>query len=140
MRAIWSEDEATFHGRFVDFDRIWSWPKPVQVPHPPVLIGGDGPGTLDRVLEDGDGWMPNYPRELAHLERRMADLAERAADRGRGRVPVTVFLAPADVDVLTALEALGVERSLLRLPPGPIERAEATLASYLPLLALDPTV
>lgn len=46
MQAIWTEDEATYHGDFVNFDAIWSWPKPVQRPYPPVLVGGDGAGTL----------------------------------------------------------------------------------------------
>ena len=55
MQAIWTEDEATFHGEHVNFDRIWSWPKPAQKPWPPVLIGGGGPTVLDRVLDYGDG-------------------------------------------------------------------------------------
>src|SRR4051794_6543777 len=42
MKAIWTQDEAEYHGRLVDFDPIWSWPKPVQQPHPPVLVGGNG--------------------------------------------------------------------------------------------------
>ena len=57
MRAIWSEDEATFHGRFVNFDRIWSWPKPVQAPMP-VFVGGNSPGAEDRALRAGTGWAP----------------------------------------------------------------------------------
>src|SRR2546429_42399 len=59
MKTIWTEDEAEYHGRYVDFDPIWSWPKPVQKPHPPVLVGGNGEKVLDRVLAFGDGWMPN---------------------------------------------------------------------------------
>ena len=58
MKEIWTKEEAEFHGQFVNFDRIWSHPKPVQKPHPPVVMGGDGPGTFDRVVEFGDGWMP----------------------------------------------------------------------------------
>ena len=62
MKAIWTQDEASYHGRFVDFDRIWSWPKPAQKPHPPVLVGGNGPTVLDRVLAFGDVWFPNWSR------------------------------------------------------------------------------
>jgi hypothetical protein len=57
MREIWAEDEATFHGRFVNFDRIWSWPKPVQDPMP-VFIGGNSPGSEERALRAGTGWSP----------------------------------------------------------------------------------
>ena len=60
MKAIWTEDEASYQGEFVDFERIWSWPKPAQRPHPPILVGGNGPTVLDRVLRFGDAWFPNY--------------------------------------------------------------------------------
>jgi probable F420-dependent oxidoreductase len=58
MKEIWTRDRAEFHGRFVNFDPIYQWPKPVQKPHPPVLIGGSGPHVLERVIAYGDGWMP----------------------------------------------------------------------------------
>ena len=57
MQALWTQDEAEFHGRHVDFERVWMWPKPVQRPHPPILVGGYGQGMLDRVVEFGDGWL-----------------------------------------------------------------------------------
>src|SRR5437016_11340399 len=59
MKAIWTEDEAEYHGQHVSFDPIWSWPKPVQEPHPPVLVGGNGKKVLDRVVACGDEWMPD---------------------------------------------------------------------------------
>src|SRR5438067_39900 len=59
MKAIWTQDEAEYHGEHVDFDPIWSWPKPVQEPHPPVLIGGNGEKVIDRVVAFGHEWMPN---------------------------------------------------------------------------------
>jgi probable F420-dependent oxidoreductase len=59
MKAIWTRDEAEYHGTHVDFDPIWCWPKPLQEPHPPVIVGGSGPKVLDRVLAFGDEWMPN---------------------------------------------------------------------------------
>ena len=58
MKEMWTKDEAEFHGEFVNFDKSWSQPKPVQKPHPPILMGGDGPTTFDRVLDYCDGWMP----------------------------------------------------------------------------------
>jgi probable F420-dependent oxidoreductase len=60
MQAIWTQDEASYSGKFVNFDRIWSWSKPAQRPYPPVRVGGDGPTVLDPVLAFGDGWFPNY--------------------------------------------------------------------------------
>jgi len=78
MKAIWTEDEASYHGEHVNFDRIWSWPKPAQRPHPPVLVGGNGPTVLDRVLRFGDAWMPNYLGETEDLLKRARELWERA--------------------------------------------------------------
>jgi probable F420-dependent oxidoreductase len=111
MKEIWTQDEAQFHGEHVDFDPIWSWPKPLQQPHPPVLVGGIGEKVLDRVLEYGDEWMPNRaePHELAP---RIAELRERA---GR-HVPVTYYAAPPEDAFLEGLAAAGVDRVLLDLP------------------------
>ena len=77
MREIWAEDEATFHGRFVDFDRIWSWPKPVQSPMP-VFVGGNSPGAEERALRSGTGWAPLHipgtaDRVRAYLEAAAAE-------------------------------------------------------------------
>ncbi|WP_214400981.1 LLM class F420-dependent oxidoreductase [Pseudonocardia lacus] len=116
MKEIWTADEAQFHGRFVDFDPIWSWPKPVRVP--PILIGGGGPTVLDRVLEYGDGWVPlRVP--LSGLEEfggRIAELRDRAAGAGRGHLPVTVYGAVPKPEALQSYAAVGVDRVLFELP------------------------
>src|SRR3954463_11897620 len=75
-REIWTNDGASSHGKYVDFDRIWSWPKPAQKPWPPILVGGGGPGVLDRGLAWGDGWVP--PGHDARLLPRVAELRARA--------------------------------------------------------------
>jgi probable F420-dependent oxidoreductase len=120
MKAIWTEDEASFEGEHVSFERIWSWPKPAQRPHPPVLVGGYGPTVLDRVLAFGDAWFPNYgPPDL--LER--ADELRARADRP---IEVQVMGVPADARVLAELERAGVRRAVHWLPSagrGPLERA-----------------
>jgi probable F420-dependent oxidoreductase len=116
LREIWTKDEPEFHGEFVDFDPIWSWPKPVRTP--PVLIGGEGPTVLDRVLSHGDAWLPRRISrdELDAFAGRVAELRRRATDAGRGHIPVTVFGAVPDRAMLEAYAAVGVDRVLYELP------------------------
>lgn len=120
MREIWTTDEAEFHGRFVEFSPIWSWPKPVRVP--PVLIGGGGPTVLDRVLAHGDGWIPlRVPLSgLDAFAARIAELQQRAADAKRDRVPVTLYGAASTPAALESYAVAGVDRLLFELTdPGP---------------------
>lgn len=121
MREIWTTDEASYRGRFVAFDPLWSWPKPVQQPHPPVLVGGNGPGSEDRVLAFGDGWLPQCGplSSVEELTERIATLRRRAADLGRETVPVTLFGAIPDARMLRAFAHAGVDRCLLTLRHGP---------------------
>jgi probable F420-dependent oxidoreductase len=131
MKEIWTAEEASYEGEFVKFDRIWSWPKPAQRPHPPILVGGDGPTVMDRVLAFGDAWMPNYAPE---------GILERAAElRARADRPVSlqVMGVPADPKVLEAYAAAGFDRALHWLPSaprGPVEREldafEKAIAEY----------
>ena len=80
MKAIWTEDEAEYHGEYVDFDPIWSWPKPAQKPHPPILVGGNGRTVLERVLAYGDEWMPNRVGDEDQPRARIAKLQRRARE------------------------------------------------------------
>jgi probable F420-dependent oxidoreductase len=120
MKAIWMQDEASYHGKHVDFDRIWSWPKPAQRPHPPVLVGGNGPTVLDRVLSFGDAWLPNNTGE---------DLLARARElwaRADRPIEVIVMGAPAKAAVLDEFAKAGVRRVVRWIPSatlGPVERA-----------------
>jgi probable F420-dependent oxidoreductase len=120
MKAIWTQDEASYHGKHVDFDRIWSWPKPAQRPHPPVLVGGNGPTVLDRVLSFGDAWLPNNTGE---------DLLARARElwaRADRPIEVIVMGAPAKAAVLEEFAKGGVRRVVRWIPSatlGPVERA-----------------
>jgi probable F420-dependent oxidoreductase len=120
MKAIWTQDEASYHGEHVAFDRIWSWPKPAQRPYPPVLVGGNGPTVLDRVLRVGDAWFPNYGFE---------DLLERIRElRSRAERPIGVMVmgVPAKASVLDELQQAGVQRVVRWVPSagrGPVERA-----------------
>jgi len=118
MKAIWTQEEAEFHGELVNFDKLWAHPKPVQKPHPPIIMGGDAPATFDRVLEYCDGWMPIAARTGPALIDKIAVLQRRAREAGRDprSVPVTAFMAPPDRAALDPLEAAGVERVIFGLP------------------------
>jgi probable F420-dependent oxidoreductase len=131
MKAIWSQEEATYHGKHVNFDRIWSWPKPVQQPHPPILVGGTGPKALDRVLGYGDVWMPNRVAEPAELKLRIAELRERA---GR-HFPVTYFGADPTDEFVSALADAGVDRALLQLPDADADTVLPLVEQYAELAA-----
>src|ERR687894_66752 len=113
MIEIWTKDEPEFHGRFVDFDPIGAWPKPLQKPYPPIYVGGGRP-AFGRTAEFGDAWLANGlpPDELGPL---MAELRKVA---GRD-VPVSVFNASGEPEDLKAYAELGVERVLLSLPTLP---------------------
>ena len=113
MKAIWTQNEASYSGRYVNFDRIWSEPKPVQRPYPPILVGGTGPGVIDRVLKVGDAWFPNYLRSPG-LSERIEELRARA-DRP---VYVDVIGTPPDAAVLEELSKLDVRRASNWLPSG----------------------
>jgi probable F420-dependent oxidoreductase len=124
MKEIWTHDEATYHGEFVNFDRIWSWPKPAQRPHPPVLVGGLGETVLDRVLAFGDAWFPNYGPE--NLLDRVAELRSRA-DR---HIDVMAMGLPPDPAVLESLADAGFQRALHWIPSGNRAVVEPALAQW----------
>src|SRR4051794_384271 len=130
MKQIWTEDEAPSHGEHVTFARIWSWPKPAQRPHPPVLVGGSGPTVLDRVLAFGDAWFPNH-RDLddAHVEELRA-LADRHID-------IDVIGMPPKAEAIEHCARLGVRRTNIWLPTGGrstvehnLEKWEAAIAEF----------
>lgn len=113
MKEIWANEQAEFHGEYVDFDPMFSWPKPV---HPiPVMVGGWGPKTFERVLEYGDGWLPIAGEE--NLAEGISELRERAGHR----VPVIAYAARSKPEVVAALSEAGVDEILLYLPTEPAD-------------------
>ena len=117
IKTIWTEDEASHDGPFVKFDPIWCWPKPVQNPHPPMLLGGETKYTLKRVVDFCDGWFPR-PRGFQDPQARMAEFRQVADEAGRdfATLSTTVFGAPPDDDYLEACKQAGVDRVLFQLP------------------------
>ena len=121
MREIWTKDEAEYSGSLVSFGPIWCWPKPKQRPAPPVLIGGSGPKTLERVVRYGDGWIPPLAW-VGDLAERIATLRRLAAEAGRGPLPVTVMGVKGRPELIRELEGIGVSRVVISLPAaGPDE-------------------
>ena len=118
MKEIWTKDEAEFHGQHVNFDKIWSWPKPAQKPHPPVLLGGESGHTLQRVVDFCDGWFPRG-RAAEVILPALKDLRERAAKAGRDMktISISVFGAKPDELTVESYAAAGITRAILRLPP-----------------------
>jgi alkanesulfonate monooxygenase SsuD/methylene tetrahydromethanopterin reductase-like flavin-dependent oxidoreductase (luciferase family) len=125
MKAIWTQDEAEYHGRYVDFDPIWSWPKPVQKPHPPVLVGGNGPKVLERVVRYGDAWMPNRVETDDEFIARLHELRRLAEEAGREPIPVTMYGASRKPERLARWAENGVTRAVYWVPSaeaGEVER------------------
>ena len=128
MKQIWTADEAEFHGEYVNFDKMWAYPKPLQKPHPPILMGGDGPTTFDRVVEYCDGWMPIGSRNSGgpSLSEKIALLKRQASEAGRDpeSLDITSFGVRPDPELVARLEESGVNRIIFTLPSE--ERAQVT--------------
>jgi len=135
MKEIWTKDEAEFHGELVAFDPVWSFPKPVQKPHPPILMGGDTPRARQRVVDFCDGWMP-IGIQAERVIAGMKDLAERARAAGKRPedFPVTVFGTPANEETLRAYADAGVERVTFWVPPDGREKVLPLLDRFAALV------
>jgi probable F420-dependent oxidoreductase len=124
MKAIWTESKPEYHGEIVDFGTMMTWPKPVQKPHPPVILGGAFPWAARRAIRYGDGWYPNAasgnPEEYMPAFRKMAE----EAGRNPASLPVTLGGAPEDADKLKRFRDLGAARVNVTLMS---EKAEAIL-------------
>ena len=120
MKEIWTQEEAEFHGDFVNFDKMWAYPKPVQRPYPPILMGGDGPTTFDRVVEYCDGWMPIGGRGSggASLAEKIVLLKKQAEEAGRDpdSLNITSFGLRPDSDLIGRMRDAGVDRVIFTLP------------------------
>ncbi|GAB3976892.1 LLM class F420-dependent oxidoreductase [Actinoallomurus acanthiterrae] len=115
MKEIWTRDEADYHGEFVDFHRITSWPKPVQRPHPPILVAGNGPRVAERVIAYGDEWIPMVrPGVLEHIAH-----FKKTARKPERDEPIPVTLFGGDLKDVDAYAAARVDRVLFWIRPTP---------------------
>jgi probable F420-dependent oxidoreductase len=113
MKEIWTREKAEFHGCFVDFDPIYSWPKPAQRPHPPLWLGGWGPTTHERILDHADGWLAPTGIPIDELGRGIEQLEELARRNDRPPVPVIATVFEPGPGELARLAELGVHRTLI---------------------------
>jgi probable F420-dependent oxidoreductase len=125
IKALWTTDPAEYHGRYVDFDSSYLRPKPVQKPHPPILIGGDSDATVKRVIRHHAGWISN-PLPVERLTERIDQLREGAGHD----VPLSMFGTPVDANYWRAAEDLGFGQLGLLLPTKPLDESLRLLDEY----------
>ena len=125
MKTIWTKSKPEYRGTYVDFDEIMTWPKPVQKPHPPILVGGAFPYGARRAIQYGDGWMPIAGRQQDIVEL-LPQFRQMAAEAGRDpdSLPVSMFNPAADAATLSRMRDAGAERIVFELPS---EREEKVL-------------
>ena len=134
MKALWTQERASYEGKMVRLDESWAWPKPVQKPYPPIIMGSaGGPKSFTAIAEFCDGWMPVGPRNFAAKIATLHDYLERAG-RDPSEVEIGVYGAKADPDKWRQWQSLGVSRILIFLPPAPAEVIVPLLDEYRPLI------
>jgi len=118
MKVIWTQTKPQYHGEFVNFDPMMTWPKPVQKPHPPVIVGGAFPYSARRAIRYGDGWIPQASRgaytEIADM---IPEFRKMATEAGRdpNSIETTVWFPKQDVDLMKRYQDLGVSRVVFNL-------------------------
>ncbi len=127
MKEIWTKSKAEYHGEFVNFDPMMAWPKPVQKPHPPIIVGGAFPYSARRAIRYGDGWIPQAARshysEIAEMIPRFREMAHEAG-RDPKSIEITVWFPKQDADLMKRYQELGVSRVVFNLES---EKADTNL-------------
>jgi probable F420-dependent oxidoreductase len=118
MKAIWTQTKPEYSGDLVKFPPMMVWPKPVQKPYPPVIVGGAYPQAARRAVAYGDGWIPIAGRGDADLENQITQFRAMAKEAGRdpATLPITIFSAPENLDTLKKYKDMGIARALVQLP------------------------
>ena len=133
MKALWTQEEASYHGQFVNFDPVWSYPKPAQRPHPPIILGGESDHTLRRVVDYCDGWFPRTRAGFDPVEA-VDRLKKLATEKGRDpkSLSITVFGAPNKAEALASYARAGIDGALLAVPDGTRDEILAFLDKQAP--------
>ena len=119
MKEIWTRSEPEYHGEIVDVPKMRTWPKPVQKPHPAVIVGGAFPHSARRAIRYADGWVPNASRpQYGDVTEFLPQFRQMAAEAGRdvASIPVTIFGAPENLDRLKRFRDQGIARAVVTLP------------------------
>jgi probable F420-dependent oxidoreductase len=135
MKEIWAKDAAEYHGEFVNFDPIWCYPKPLQKPHPPILLGVHTGAGLDRVVRYGDGWIP-VGGAVQDLRDSLKDLRTRADRAGRRPqdLSVSLFMVADNEAALRQYQEVGVERAVFGVPSAGRDKILPLLDKYATLV------
>ncbi len=130
MQAIWTQDEAEYHGEFVNFDPTFAWPKPFQKPHPPIHVGGGYPGAAKRAIRYGNGWMPIFGRD--DITQHLPEFRKMAEESGRdpASLEVSIFGCTPNPEPLEKFRDAGVTRCVFGLPPADREKVLPLLDQY----------
>ncbi|MBN8872433.1 MAG: LLM class F420-dependent oxidoreductase [Rhodospirillales bacterium] len=133
MKVIWTKSKPEYQGEFVQFGPMMTWPKPVQKPHPPVIVGGAFPYSARRAIRYGDGWIPQAKRgtyeEIAELIPEFRKMAS-AAGRNPDEIEITVWGPKQEVDLMKRYEDLGVSRIVFSLESEPADKLGSVLDGW----------
>jgi probable F420-dependent oxidoreductase len=136
MKAIWTQTKPEYQGDLVKFPPMMVWPKPVQKPYPPIILGGAFPHAARRAIAYGDGWIPIAGRGGDDLGAQIRQFHAMAKEAGRdpATLPITVFSAPEDLDTLKKYKDMGVARALVQLPSASTEEVMPILDRWAELM------
>jgi probable F420-dependent oxidoreductase len=125
MKEIWTKSKAEYHGEFVNFDPMMTWPKPVQKPHPPVIVGGAFPYSARRAIRYGDGWIPQAARGYKEIGDLIPEFRKMATEAGRKpeEIAITVWFPRRDLDMMKRYADLGVERVVFNVESEKADKA-----------------
>ena len=133
MKACWGADPSEFSGKYVNFPKLWCHPKPVQKPHPPILMAGEGEKLAERMAEYGDEWLPRFrnitPETLTEGRKRIED-AMSGKGRDASKLKVNLFGATADKENNEKFFAAGADRIVLMMPSENEEKSVARLEQW----------
>jgi len=127
MKQIWTKDKAEYHGKLVNFDPVYAWPKPVQKPHPPIHVGGAFPGGARRAVRYGDGWVPILAPDL--MSKQISEFRKLAQEAGRdpAKLEVSLYGFPVDKDRFRRAQDAGADRVVFFAQPFARDEALAWL-------------